>query len=104
MAAAAAAPVRDGSTGFLNMCGDGTTFTVDLPDREGGNDSITLPSGCRIYAFFVAGYGRNQGFNELHFYRFAKYVMENDGYVHWSWWNNLLKEYLGGPLHRSDAT
>jgi len=88
------------------MCGDGTTFTVELPavGATVGADSVTLPNGCRIYALLVSGYARNKNFDELTFYKLAKFVMESDGYVHWAWWNNLLKEYMEGPLHRDTFT
>ncbi len=100
-ARAAAAPING------EACGDGTTFTVPLPSvgkpysgiAESYDDSITLPNGCRIYALFVSGYADNANLDQLMFYRLAKLVMENDGYVHWAWWNNLLREYMGGPLH-----
>jgi hypothetical protein len=87
-------------------CGDGTTFTVDLPavGATVGGDSVTLPNGCRIYALLVSGYSRNKNFDELTFYKLAKFVMENGGYVHWAWWNNLLKEYMERPLHRDTFT
>ncbi len=85
------------------ICGNGTVFTVQLPSVSGGNgDSITLPDGCRIYALFVSGYERNQKLDELTFYRLAKLIAENDGYVHYAWWNNLLKEYMAGPLHTDE--
>jgi hypothetical protein len=29
--------------------------------------------------------------------------MEEGAYVHYAWWNNLCKEYMGGPLHQSDS-
>jgi pimeloyl-ACP methyl ester carboxylesterase len=95
------------------MCGSGETFTVqlpgvrmpedpstdDLPDRRLPNDSVTLPKGCKIYAFMIHGYGRNGNLDELMFYKLAKFVAENDGYAHWSWWNNFLAEYMARPLH-----
>jgi hypothetical protein len=86
-------------------CGNGTTFTVVLPSiRPGGDgDTITLPAGCRIYTLFVSGYARNPELDELTFYRLAKFVAENDGYVHWAWWNNVLKPYMEGPLHIGDT-
>ncbi len=97
------------------MCGDGETFTVNLPGqvlaadpstlllpgRKLPDDSVTLPKGCGIYAFLVHGYGRNGDLDELMFYKLAKFVAENNGYVHWSWWNNLLAEYMARPLHCS---
>lgn len=88
------------------MCGDGTTFTVDLPGTaslprgvKAPDDSVTLPNGCRIYALLVSGYERNASLDELTFYKLTKFVAENNGYVHWAWWNNLLKEYMALPLH-----
>jgi hypothetical protein len=85
------------------MCGDGTTFTVQLPmlvgHGAGLSDEVTIPNGCRIYALFVSGYMANRDLDQLMFYKLAKLVAENDGYVHWAWWNNLLKEYLARPLH-----
>jgi pimeloyl-ACP methyl ester carboxylesterase len=85
-------------------CGDGTTFTVDLPSLAGGRgDSVTLPNGCRIYALLVSGYERNNKLDELTFYKLARFVLANNGYVHWAWWNNLLKEYMGGPLHPDET-
>src|SRR5512138_1078695 len=75
--AAVAAPVGD------EACGDGSKFTVSLPavGSTVGDDTITLPNGCRIYALLVSGYERNKAFDELTFYNLAKFVMENDGYV-----------------------
>lgn len=77
-----------------DMCGNGTTFRVDL-----GTDYLDLPAGCRIYALIVSGYERNNNLDELTLYNFAKFVAENNGYVHYAWWNNLLKEYMARPLH-----
>ena len=99
------------------MCGTGETFTVSLPglslpddpstkflaDNRLTNDSIILPKGCSIYAVFVHGYARNGELDELMFYNLAKFVAENNGYVHWSWWNNFLGEYMGRPLHANPA-
>jgi hypothetical protein len=51
----------------------------------------------------VSGFARNGKLNELLFYDLAKYVLEQDGYVHWAWWNNLLKEYMARPLHRTET-
>jgi pimeloyl-ACP methyl ester carboxylesterase len=95
------------------VCGTGDTFTVALPgvrmeddpstlllpDRTLPNDSVTLPNGCDVYAIFVHGYGRNELFEELMFYKLAKWVAEHNGYVHWSWWNNVVGEYMSRPLH-----
>lgn len=93
------------------MCGDGTTFTVFLPGLnvlpfglKAPDDSITLPNGCDIYALLVSGYERNRDFDELTFYNLAKFVSENNGYVHYSWWNNILKEYTAGPAHEFSVT
>ena len=90
-----------------DMCGNGTTFTVNLPGRQGSlpdgafvpDDSVTLPDGCRIYALFVSGYSVNPMLNLLTFYKLAQFVAANNGYVHYAWWNNLMGEYLSGPLH-----
>ena len=95
------------------MCGTGDTFDVllpgltlsndpsteDLTNRKLPNDSVTLPDGCDVYAIIVHGYGRNSLFDELMYYKLAKWVAEHNGYVHYSWWNNLLGEYQSGPLH-----
>lgn len=80
------------------MCGDGSTFDVVL-----GSETLNVPNGCRIYALIVSGYERNSNLDELTFYNLAKFVAENDGYVHYAWWNNLLKEYMAGPLHDSNS-
>jgi hypothetical protein len=98
--------------GGHEMCGDGNTFTVELPGTVqvilgaveiDAPDSVTLPKGCRIYAFLIGDGGgdadQNAAFNQLTYYKFAKFLAENDGYVHYSWWNNLLKPYMGEPLH-----
>ncbi len=97
--------------GGNEMCGDGTTFTVQLPGLnvlplglKAPDDSVTLPNGCHIYALLVSGYERNKTFDELTFYKVAKYVAEHDGYVHYAWWNNLLGEYMSGPLHDVQIT
>lgn len=74
------------------MCGDGV-FYVDAPSGR-----LTLPKGCSMYLLIVSDHGRNTQMNELTFYPLAKWVAENGGYVHWAWWNNLLREYMAGPL------
>jgi len=88
------------------MCGDGTTFRVTLPGTfplpDGGvspSEFINLPNGCSIYALLVSGYERNKNFDELTFYALAQFVASHNGYVHYAWWNNLLKPYMDGPLH-----
>jgi hypothetical protein len=95
------------------MCGSGDTFvvqlpgvvmandpsTASLPGRRLPDDEMTLPKDCKIYAFLIHGYGRNGQLDELMFYKLAKFVAENDGYAHWSWWNNLLDGYMSRPLH-----
>jgi hypothetical protein len=94
------------------MCGDGTTFHVDLPvvdDSPGGgldhpfakllDDSLDLPKGCNAYLLIVSDLGRDRHFNELLLYPLAKFVAEHNGYVHYAWWNNLLKPYDGPPVH-----
>ena len=82
------------------------TFTVHLPvaEKYTGNrsmqaDSIVIPAGRPIYALIVHGYTQNQGFNQLLCYNFAKRLMQDGAYVHYSWWNNLCREYMAGPLH-----
>lgn len=74
------------------MCGEGV-FTVKAP-----SGTLTLPKGCSMYLLIVSDHGRNNQMNELTFYPLAKWVAENGGYVHWAWWNNLLREYMAGPL------
>jgi photosystem II stability/assembly factor-like uncharacterized protein/pimeloyl-ACP methyl ester carboxylesterase len=85
------------STPLLSQTG---TFTVHLPTLNSSNvDSIIVPNGRPIYALFVSGFGRNGNFDELHFYNFARKIMEHGGYVHYAWWNNLLAPYMERPLH-----
>lgn len=95
------------------MCGDGTTFAVDLPvvdDSPGGGlvfpfatlepDAISLPRGCDIYLLVVSDAGRNRQLDELLFYPLARFAAERNGYVHYAWWNNLLKPYMEQSVHR----
>lgn len=97
-------PALASTTTAQDVCGNGSTFQVTLPSVHGGpGDAITLPDGCRVYALLVSGYSRNPALDELTFYSLAKFVMEQDGYVHWAWWNNLLKEYMARPLHQTDT-
>lgn len=103
------------------MCGDGTTFTVQLPGKSSGidnfdglfrniivpdplpADSVTLPNGCRFYVLLISGYRQNAALDKIIFYRVAEFAASNNGYVHMAWWNNLLKEYMGGPLHAANV-
>jgi hypothetical protein len=97
---AAGSPALGQSPG--EMCGDGTTFTVALPGAPGTGlpgDSVTLPNGCRMYALFVSGYSVSPALDYLSFYKLARFVAANDGYVHYAWWNNFFGEYLSRPLH-----
>lgn len=78
------------------------TFTVTLPSIDGDPnklETIELPDGRPVYAFLVSGYHQNRSFDMFHFYNFAKCVLEKGGYVHYSWWNNLLAPYMERPLH-----
>lgn len=97
------------------MCGDGTTYAVDLPvvdESPGGGlvfpfsyllpDSIDVPKGCDVYVLIVSDVGRNRGRNELLFYPLAKFAAEHNGYVHYAWWNNLLMPYMEGTVHRAE--
>jgi len=98
------------------ICGDGSTFTIplpglrlpadpsteQLPNRTLPDDSVTLPDGCDMYAIIVHGYGRNDKFDELMYYKLARFVAQHNGYVHWSWWNNFLGEYMSRALHDPD--
>jgi pimeloyl-ACP methyl ester carboxylesterase len=81
------------------VCGESGFLQIDLTASE----TVTVPEGCDIYALIVSGYERNAKLDELTLYNFAKFVAENNGYVHYAWWNNLLKEYMAGPLHTSSA-
>lgn len=105
--------VLDVTLNTTEMCGTGETFTVSLPGlflpddpstlllpgRTLPDDSVTLPKGCDVYAILIHGYGRNGLFDELMFYKLAKWVAGHNGYVHWSWWNNFTGEYMSKPLH-----
>ena len=99
------------------MCGNGGTFRVTLPGTTLGIDDshglwrnidvpdaapadwVDLPDDCDVYAFLVSGYNQNADRDEIIFYNVAELVAQNNGYVHVSHWNNLLKEYMGFPLH-----
>jgi hypothetical protein len=100
------------------------TFTVNLPklgtppDEEGQgwarpavwanhpgatDDSITVPNGRPIYALIVSGYANNNYLDEMMVYEFARHLMAQGAYVHYSWWNNLLAPYMERPLHHSQS-
>jgi len=103
------------------MCGDGTTFTVQLTGSNLGiddshglfqvierapsnsQDSVTLPKGCRIYAIFISGYGNNWNYTDIPFFKVAEFVAKHNGYVHVGWWNNFTKEYAARPLFPFDV-
>jgi len=77
-------------------------ITVTLPSIDGDPkrlEVIELPNGRPVYAFLVSGYHQNRNFDMFHFYNFARCVLEKGGYVHYSWWNNLLAPYMERPLH-----
>jgi pimeloyl-ACP methyl ester carboxylesterase len=104
------------------MCGTGETFTVPLPGTTLGigntsgfwrnidvpliarEDSVTLPKGCRIYAFLISGFGDNKDYDRIIFYKVAEFVAQNNGYVHVGWWNNLTAPYMERPLHAETIT
>jgi hypothetical protein len=105
-----------------HMCGTGESFTVNLPGtslgiddtdgtwrnidvpEEARADSVTLPKGCRIYAFLISGFGDNAEYDQIIFYKVAEFVAQNNGYVHVGWWNNLTKPYMEQPLHQETIT
>ena len=72
-----------------------------LPDAT--DDSITVPNGRPIYALIVSGYASNRKLDELMVYNFARHLMAQGAYVHYSWWNNLLAPYMERPLHHSQS-
>jgi pimeloyl-ACP methyl ester carboxylesterase len=118
-------PPDDPNDGIpAQMCGNGQTFTVSLPGDPNGldiddstglfqsidvpavprDDEVKLPLGCRIYAFLISGFGDNEEFDRIIFYKLADFVAKNNGYVHTGWWNNLTKEYMERPLHMDAIT
>jgi pimeloyl-ACP methyl ester carboxylesterase len=118
-------PPDDPNDGIpAQMCGNGQTFTVSLPGDPNGldiddntgvfqsievpavprDDEVKLPLGCRIYAFLISGFGDNEEFDRIIFYKLADFVAKNNGYVHTGWWNNLTKEYMERPLHMDVIT
>jgi len=98
------------------------TFTVFLPAINSGikevdifpvppiwngyqadNDVIQIPNGRPIYALIVSGYASNAYLDEMMLYDFARYLMDQGAYVHYSWWNNLLAPYMERPLHNDQS-
>ena len=67
------------------------------------DEYIEIPNGRRIYALLVSGFHQNRNLNMFHFYNFAKFVLKKKGYVHFSWWNNLLAPYMRRPLHDDNS-
>lgn len=91
--------------GAVPALGHEGTITIHLPGVGGAPaDSITIPDDRPIYAILVSGYERNGDFDEIHFYNFAKFLMQRGAYVHVAWWNNLLAPYMARPLHQSDSS
>ncbi len=82
-----------------------STFDVELRDLDDPNrvETIVIPDGRPIYALLVSGFHQNRNLDMFHFYNFAKSLLENGAYVHYSWWNNLLAPYMERPLH-NDAS
>jgi hypothetical protein len=66
-------------------------------------DTIDIPNGRPIYALIVSGYGNNGYLDELMCFKFARHLMSKGAYVHYAWWNNLLKPYMQGPLHHTQS-
>jgi pimeloyl-ACP methyl ester carboxylesterase len=71
-------------------------------DRE--PETIRIPKGRPIYALLVSGFYQNNNLDMFHWYNFAQCLQEKGAYVHYAWWNNLLKPYMEGPLHNPDST
>ncbi len=80
-------------------------FAVTLTDLNDPNQTteIKIPNGRPIYALLVSGFHQNRNFELFHFYNFAKCLVDSGAYVHFAWWNNLLKPYMEGPLHDNDS-
>ncbi len=85
-----------GSSGVLHNMGSGNwplstvplapaQIIVDLPGRDDTDDeTITIPNGRPAYAFLVSGFQQNANFDMFHFYAFAKCLLLEDAYVHYS--------------------
>ena len=67
-------------------------------------EKIRIPKGRPIYALLVSGFYQNSDLDMFHWYNFAQCLQEKGAYVHYAWWNNLLKPYMEGPLHNPDST
>lgn len=67
------------------------------------NETIKIPNGRPIYALIVSGYASNQYLDEIMLYDFVRSILDKGGYVHYSWWNNLLAPYMERPLHSSQS-
>jgi pimeloyl-ACP methyl ester carboxylesterase len=67
-------------------------------------EKIRIPKGRPIYAVLVSGFYQNNNLDMFHWYNFAQCLQEKGAYVHYAWWNNLLKPYMEGPLHNPDST
>jgi pimeloyl-ACP methyl ester carboxylesterase len=107
-AAPSAETVDCGAPAYAAAPSDKPMLRIDLPvvPRYQGllsHDSVEIPNGRPVYALIVHGYSQNREFNQLLCYNFAKHIMEEGGYVHWAWWNNLCREYMARPLHHQDA-
>jgi hypothetical protein len=81
----------------------GPLWAIDADDVVPG-DTITLPKGCRIYAFLLSGWGDNKDYDQIIFYKLAEWVAQRNGYVHVGWWNNLTAPYMERPLHDQQIT
>jgi pimeloyl-ACP methyl ester carboxylesterase len=72
-------------------------------DSEAHDETITIPNGRPIYALIISGYESNAYLDELMVYDFARHLMAQGAYVHYSWWNNLLAPYMERPLHHQQS-
>jgi pimeloyl-ACP methyl ester carboxylesterase len=84
-----------------------TEVGFPVPPIWNGNphtsDVIEIPNGRPIYALIVSGYASNAYLDEMMLYNFARYLMDQGAYVHYSWWNNLLAPYMERPLHSDQS-
>ncbi len=83
---------------------EGNEITMGLPGVGGRPDEfIAVPRGRSVYAVLVSGYAQNSGLNLLHYFNFANYILKQNGYVHYAWWNNLFAPYMYRPLHDAQS-